>query len=349
MAGESNYSPYLIVGKLSRDFILTESGEAINDIPGGHLIYTAIGMSPWEKNPGLVARIGNNYPEEFLSGLKKNGFSLHGLKKIDADIEHRNFISYFSRENQENPGSNKRKSILSQYYNAGKPFPKELLGFNNAGGTGKLAVRSLETILAKDIPPEFQEARCVHLCPLDYLSHNLLPQAFLDIHKKTITIHASGTYMHPNWFDSVKMLVNGLTAFLVREEHVKNLFYEKYRIRNITEMMKVLLDFGAENIIVKRSDRSYVFLNQSDGKVYQVDSLNHDEHEKIGSFSCFCGAYVVGLNTTYDFKKAVAYGAARESLLQNERNPFHNLNVFDALLMEKVRIVENKIEECYNC
>lgn len=348
MSGESNYSPYLIIGKLSRDFILTELGEAINDIPGGHLLYTAIGMSPWEKGPGLVARIGKNFPEEYLSGLKNNGFSLHGLKKIAAPLEHRNFISYFETENREEPENKKKRSVLSQYYNAGQPFPKELLGFNKVNGTENLAVRSEETILAKDIPPEFQESRCVHLCPLDYLSHNLLPQAFFDTHKKTITIHASGTYMHPNFFESIKTLVNGLTAFMVREEHLKNLFYEKYRIRNITEMMKVLLDFGAENIIVKRSDRSYIFLNQFDGKTYRADPGNRDKFEKIGSFSCFCGAYVIGLNTTYDFKKAVAYGAARESLLLNEWNPYHNLNVFDALLMEKVRIMENKIEECYN-
>lgn len=348
MSGESNYSPYLIIGKLSRDFILTESGEAINNIPGGHLIYTAIGMSPWEKNPGLVARIGNNYPEEFLTGLKKNGFSLHGLKKIDTVLEHRNFISYFENKNPDEAEVKNKRSVLSQYYNAGQPFPKELLGFNNIKGADNLAVRSYETILAKDIPPEYQEARCVHLCPLDYLSHNLLPQAFFDNHKKTITIHASGTYMHPNYFEAIKTLVNGLTAFMIREEHLKSLFYEKYRIRNITEMMKMLLGFGAENIIVKRSDRSYVFLNQYDEKAYQIDTENFDKHEKIGSFSCFCGAYVVGLNTTYDFKKAVAYGAARETLLWNELNPYHNLNVFDALLMEKVRIMENKIEECYN-
>ena len=36
MAGEGNYSPYVIIGKLSRDFILTSDGEDINDIPGGH-------------------------------------------------------------------------------------------------------------------------------------------------------------------------------------------------------------------------------------------------------------------------------------------------------------------------
>ncbi len=348
MSGESNYSPYIIIGKLSRDFILTESGEAVNDIPGGHLLYTAIGMSPWEKNPGLVAKIQNNYPEEFLTRLKKYGFSLHGLKKVENGPEHRSFISFFDTGNREGRENKKNRSVLSEYYHAGKTFPKELLGFSKTAGNDNLTVPSRETVLAKDIPPEFQEARCVHLCPLDYLSHNLLPQAFFGNHKKTITIHASGTYMYPNYFDSVKTLVNGLTAFMVREKYLRNLFYEKYKIRKITDMMKVLLDFGAENIVVKTADRSYMFLNQFDEKPFLMKTADTGEHEKIGSFSCFCGAYVVGLNTTYNYKRAAAYGAARESLLLNEWNPYHNLNVFEALLMEKVRIMENSIEECYN-
>ena len=44
MAGEESYSPYLIIGKLSRDFILTRDGNDISDIPGGHLLYSAIGI-----------------------------------------------------------------------------------------------------------------------------------------------------------------------------------------------------------------------------------------------------------------------------------------------------------------
>ena len=97
MCGENNYSPYIIIGKLSRDFILTEEGEDINDIPGGHLIYTAIGMSPKEKHPGIITRIGKNYPEKFLALLKKYEFSSHGIKRVDSDLEQRNFISYFQK------------------------------------------------------------------------------------------------------------------------------------------------------------------------------------------------------------------------------------------------------------
>ena len=98
MAGEENYSPYLIIGKLSRDFILTREGKDLNDLPGGHLLYSAIGMAPWERNPGLVSRIGKNFPETFIENLTRYHFNTDGLKILSEDLEHRNFISFYEPE-----------------------------------------------------------------------------------------------------------------------------------------------------------------------------------------------------------------------------------------------------------
>ena len=345
MAGENNYSPYVIIGKLSRDFILTSDGENINDLPGGHLLYTAFGMSPKEKHPGLVARIGTNFPDEFVSLLKKYEFSSHGIKKISSELEHRNFISFFERNNTEDTKVWKPQSVLSHYFKAGKPFPKELLGFNIQKNTNdKLTVRTDETILARDIPTEYLEARCIHLCPLDYLSHNLLPQAFPGGNTRTITVHAGSGYMYPFFFEGIKTLVNGLTAFIVRERQIRNLFFEKYRITQLEDMMKILLDYGAENIVVKKEDRSYVFINHVDRIIKKLSVEIKDQFEKIGELSCFCGAYIVGLNETYNYLKAAALGAARAGMLQNDLNPYNNLNVFESLLDEKARILENRIE-----
>ena len=345
MAGENNYSPYIIIGKLSRDFILTSEGVDINDLPGGHLLYTAIGMSPRERHPGLVARISVNYPERFLSLLNKNEFSTHGIKKVNSDLEQRNFISYFGLNNENGSPSRKDQSVLTQYFKAGKPFPKELLGFNiRKKATDSLTERTSETILARDIPAEYLEARCIHLCPLDYLSHNLLPQAFPGGNKRTITIHAGDGYMHPYFFEGVKTLVNGLTAFIVRERQVRNLFFEKYRISQLEDMIKILLDYGAENIIIKTENRSFMFINRADRIVKKMRVDYKEPYEKIGELSCFCGAYIVGINETYNYLKAAAYGAARAEMLQNELNPYNNLNIFETLLNEKARNLENRIE-----
>ena len=346
MAEGGNYSPYVIIGKLSRDFILTSDGEDINDIPGGHLLYTAIGMTPWETHPALVARIGKNYPEQFLTQLESNRFSVRGIKRINEDIEQRNFISYFNQAQNQSVEDKKAHSVLTQYFAAGKPFPRELLGYNSRKKTGdSLIERTPETILVRDIPTEYLEARCVHLCPMDFLSHNLLPQAFSGTDKRTVTVEAGRGYMQPHFFDAVKSLVNGLTGFVVRESYLRNLFVDQYRISQLSDMMKILLDYGAENIVLKTNERKYMFINRADRIIQKLAPEPSELFEKIGELACFCGAYLVGLNETYDYRKAVAYGAARASLLKNDINPYNNLHVFDQLVMEKARIMENRIEE----
>jgi len=345
MAAGDNYSPYVLIGKLSRDFLLTEEGEAINNIPGGHLLYTAIGMTPWERHPGLISRIGKNFPEQFISLLKKYEFSTEGIKVIPQDIEHRNFISFFDASRDSDDSKRASVNVLSQYFKAGKPFPRELLGYSSLDNkSDNLNERTSETILARDIPEEFREARCIHLCPMDYLSHNLIPQVFLGSEKRTITIHSGKGYMQPSYFNAVKTLINGLNGFIVRERNLRNLFKEKYKISNLSDMMKVLLDYGAENIIVKAENRSYFFINRVDRSIKHLAPVITDKNEKIGELSCFCGAFLAGLNETYDYLKAVSYGAARVTLLRDDVNPYNNLEVFSALVMEKARIMENNIE-----
>jgi len=339
------YSPYLIAGKLSQDFLLTEEGNDINNIPGGHLLYAAIGMSPWEKHPGLIARIGNNYPAEFLEALEKYGFNTNGIKKLDIPLEHRNFISWFEEEKYNN-GKVVSQSVLSRYFHACRPFPKDLLGYNPAWDRNDdISKRTSSTILTRDIPQEYLEARCIHLCPMDYLSHNLLPQAFSGEPRRTITLQSGSGYMQPYCFSAIKSLVNGLSAFITREQYLRSLFAENFRIREIPEMMRVLLDYGAENIIVKKMDGSFIFINRFDRKICHLNIRTAGRFEKIGELSCFCGAFLAGLNETYDYKKAAAYGAARASMLQNDVKPYSNLNVLDMLLREKIRIMENMIED----
>ena len=150
--------------------------------------------------------------------------------------------------------------------------------------------------------------------------------------------------MHPFFFDSVKPLISGLSAFITREKHLRFLFAEKYRINDPDDMMKILLGYGAENIVVMMADRTFRFINRVDGTVRHLDPGEAGQQDLIGELSCFCGAYLIGLNETYDHVRACAYGAARASLLRNDLNPFNNLNVLDTLLNEKIRLLTNRVE-----
>ncbi len=331
-----NYSPYLIIGKLSRDFYITAENRSIDDAPGGHLLYSAIGMSPWERHPGLVSRVGKNYPAEFTAELAKHGFGTKGIRVLDKDIEHRCFSCQYHEEDEYNI-ERKSQSVLAYYFHSGKTFPRELLGYTQPPKFVKdIRQRTDETILARDIPSDYLEARCVHLCPMNYLTHYLLPQAFAGGEKRTITIEAGTEYMHPAFYDDVKKLVRGLTAFIVKEADLRSLFADHLRVNEVPDMMKTVRDWGAEYVVTVMENDDYLLAGSSDGTVKRMRSSEFmNNTDKIGAVSCFCGAFLTGLNETYDLYEAAARGAARTSLLHNESNPYHNLEILEALVNEK--------------
>src|SRR5687768_18238320 len=71
---------FLIAGKIQREYILPPSGTPVIDGQGGSLLYAAGGLAVWDRQISLVARIGNDYPIEWLDALAQRGFDVQGIR-----------------------------------------------------------------------------------------------------------------------------------------------------------------------------------------------------------------------------------------------------------------------------
>ena len=69
---------FLIAGQLSREYLLPPTGQPLIDAPGGSLLYAAGGLMVWNKNIGLLARVGEDYPHPWLHALEKKGLDIRG-------------------------------------------------------------------------------------------------------------------------------------------------------------------------------------------------------------------------------------------------------------------------------
>jgi hypothetical protein len=67
---------YVIAGQLKRDFALLPDGKALVNVAGGNLGYAAAGLGVWQpaRQVGLVARVGEDYPQEWLAEMHKRGY-----------------------------------------------------------------------------------------------------------------------------------------------------------------------------------------------------------------------------------------------------------------------------------
>jgi hypothetical protein len=92
----------IFIGKLTRDFYILSDGKVGINEPGGNVIYAAAGLGIWEQGPppGLVARIGEDYPREWIDLFLQRGFDARGIRVISEPIDSRFFYVFIDRTTQ---------------------------------------------------------------------------------------------------------------------------------------------------------------------------------------------------------------------------------------------------------
>src|SRR5215211_7808918 len=71
---------FLVFGQLTREYLLPSEGLPWLDVPGGSLLYAAAGLRVWASEIGLVGRVGNDYPREWLNGCLARGLDTSGIR-----------------------------------------------------------------------------------------------------------------------------------------------------------------------------------------------------------------------------------------------------------------------------
>ena len=329
---------YLIAGQLQRDYILTANGKAYIDIPGGNLLYTAAGIGIWEQGIGLVSRVGEDYPREWLDEIAAKGFDTGGIHITNDVVDARSFFSYTDLDNRsiDNP--------VSHFSRVGLPFPKSLLGYTAPALQIDSRVQPSEiTIRPNDIPVDYFDATAAHLCPLDYLSHTLIPTALRQGHISTLTIDPAAGYMNPTFWDNIPSIVNGLTAFLTSEEKIKNLFRGKST--DLWEMAEALASYGCEMIVIKRGARGQYVYEPSSRSHWVIPAYPSRVLDPTGAGGAFCGGFLVGYRITYNPLMAALYGNISASLVVEGSGPFYALDALPGLAPARLESLQGMIRK----
>ena len=200
---ESKSPRFLIAGQLTRDYTLLSSGEAFLDIPGGNALYAAVGLALWEPEPppAILARVGEDYPHDWLEDFNQRGLDTRGVKILPETVDLRSFTAFQDQATRwvDDP--------VAHFARFGLSFPKALLGYRPPQGAVNSRTRLLPTTMRQgDIPEAFLDAGVAHFCPSDYLTHSLLPAVFRQAQFSTITLDPSTGYMSPIFWDDIPSL-----------------------------------------------------------------------------------------------------------------------------------------------
>ncbi len=332
-------SPTLVIaGHLRRQFLLPYEGRPLIDVPGGTLLYAAAGALLWDVTVGLLTRVGEDYPHEWLRRFQKLSLDTEGINILPEAIETRSFMAYT------NPNTFQRTNPVAHFARLGLPFPKTLLGYQSPADKQDSRVKqSPDSPKISDIPEKYLEARGVHLCPMDFISHSQLAAEFRQAGVTTITIDPGAGYMNGNYLDDLRSLLQGVTAFIPSEEQIRSLFWG--RTDDLWEMAETLAGFGCEFIVIKRGGRGQLLFDSGTEKRWEIPAYPSGMVDPTGAGDSFCGGFLAGMAETYDPVRAVLHGNISSSLTIEGSGAFFALDTMPGLAQARINSLAELVRQ----
>ena len=329
---------FIIAGQLRRNYLLTPQAKALLNVPGGSLLYAAAGLSVWETGIGLIARVGENYPQEWLAQAAAMGFDVRGVRILTEEIDHRYFAAY------PDPDTRSTDNPVSHFARLGMPFPKALLGYTPSPPQLDSRLRPCSlTIRQNDFPSDYLDATAAHLCPMDFLTHTLLPSILRQGHISTITLDPGENYMNPVFWNDMPVLLNGLTAFLCSQQKLEALF--QGRSVDHWEMAVALAECGCEIIVIKRGSQGQYVYNHANHTRWIVPAYPVQVVDPTGAGDAYGGGFLAGYRSSYDPLYAALTGSISASMVLEGDHPFYALDSLPGLAKARLQALRDRVRK----
>jgi sugar/nucleoside kinase (ribokinase family) len=351
----------LVFGKLSRDYamvrdrvpgaIRVDSDQAdaqqplyrLMDVPGGSALYASVGMLIWEPDqaPGLVARVGEDYHHQWLEEFSQRGINVSGVQILPQALDVRSFYVVTDQN------SCREEDPVSYFARIGQPFPKPLFGYRPQDKQGNIAKSRTQMDDLSPRPsalsPELFHATAAHFCPLDYLSHTLLPGLLRQQGFTSLTIDPPEQVMDPIFWDDVPAMLAGLTACLPAEAKVRKLFHG--RSTDLWEMAEGLARYGCEFVVIKRGPLGQVLYDRASKNRWEIPAYPARLVNTMGAGDAFCGGFLVGYRRSFDPVQAVLYGNIAASLVVEGSGAFYALEAMSGLAKARLEALAENVRK----
>ncbi|HTX90895.1 MAG TPA: carbohydrate kinase family protein [Anaerolineales bacterium] len=329
---------FVLAGRLRRDYLLPPTGRPLLDVPGGNLLYSAAGLGVWDNQVGLLARVGEDYPHEWLRSFEKRGWDTRGIHILAKVLDLRFFQAWLDLQTVQNGNP------VAHFARIGLPFPKSLLGYQPAAEADDDRKTSHpDSPRPDDIPEDYLNAHAVHICPMDYVTAGRLLSAFRQASVTSITLDPSAAFMLGTALDDVRILLHGLTAFLPSEDELRALFWG--RTDDLWQMAETLCSFGCEFIVIKRGARGQMLYDSATKKRWEIPAYPARPVDLSGAGDSFCGGFLAGYQKTYDPLQAVLHGGVSASLTIEGSGAFHALDALPGLAQARLDSLAGVVRE----
>ncbi|MDO9302217.1 MAG: carbohydrate kinase family protein [Anaerolineales bacterium] len=332
---------FVIAGKLNREYILPPAGQPLLDSPGGSLLYAAGGLAVWgDTNAGLLGRVGEDYPRQWVRDLEQRGFDTRGIRTLRElqNMDLRAFVAFtdFNERSYSNAVSHFARRQLA--------FPKSLLGYQATDDSRKdPRTPELVSPAAVDTPKDYRDVRYVHLCSFDFTSQSQMVNLFRGGSSQTVSLDPAPGYMTPSFWRDLRLVLQGVTVFQPSEEELRTLFWGE--TNDLWEMARKVSEYGPQIIVIKRGLLGQLLYDAAGNHRYEIPAYPSRLADPIGIGDAFGGGFLAGFQKTNDPLMAALYGSVSASLTIEGSGPFYALGVMPGLAKARLRSLKETARE----
>jgi sugar/nucleoside kinase (ribokinase family) len=332
---------FVIAGKLNREYILPPSGQPILDSPGGSLLYAAGGLAVWgDTNAGLLGRVSEDYPSQWVHDLEKRGFDTRGIRTFHElnNIDFRSFVAFTD------PNERSFSNAVSHFARRQLAFPKALLGYQ-APDESRIDPHKTELVspAALDTPKEYRDTRYVHLCPFDFISQSQMVNLFRGGSDQTVSLDPAPGYMTPGFWRDLRLVLQGVTIFHPSEDELRALFWGE--TNDLWEMARKISEYGPQIIVIKRGLQGQMLYDVTGNHRYEIPAYPSRIADPIGVGDAFCGGFLSGFQRTNNPLMAALHGSVSASLKIEGSGPFYALGVLPGLANARLLSLKEMVRE----
>ena len=331
---------FVIAGRLNREYVLPPSGQPLLDSPGGNLLYAAGGLAVWDSSIGLVGRVGEDYPRQWMRALNERGFDIRGIRTLRElqNVDLRSFIAF--TDTNERSHSN----AVSHFARRQLTFPKSLLGYQPPDESRK-DPREPEPASpsALDVPKDFRDVRYVHICPFDFVSQSQMVNLFKGGSNQTVSLDPAPGYMAPAFWRDLRLVLQGVTIFQPSEDELRSLFWGE--TNDLWEMARRISEYGPQIVVIKRGSQGQMLYDVPGNHRYELPAYASRMVDPNGAGDAFCGGFLAGFQKTNDPLLSALHGSVSASLKIEGSGPFYELDVMPGLAEARLFALKEMVRE----
>lgn len=299
-----------VLGNLTiDDIVLYNERELFLNQSGGNALFAAIGARVWRNSVGLIARRGNDYPEENIQQLKEVGIETH-LKSVD----HKDIHDWALYE------PDGRRQFVN-HLSSGSHYDVSIVG--------------------EEIPDDCLEGAGYHIAPMptdiqlsivNKLSETEASLA-LDPHEEYLT--------EPPLNDQAMNMLSDVQLFLPSREEAMRLYGED----DPPKAARAFSEAGPSIVVIKLGIEGSLIYAADEDEMHHIPIYEVDTVDPTGAGDSYCGGFLAGYLQTQDPVLAACYGTVSASFVVQHVGALNILDSDFSKAQKRLKTVRKGVRE----